>query len=81
MARRRHHKKHHGAMAHGIAKQKRVLSKSQAAKQARSGKDMGKPGPGFNSIAAKAGQKYGSAAAGKRVAGAVFQRMRRAGKL
>lgn len=30
---------------------------------------------GFKKIAAKAGAKYGSAAAGKRVAGAIFQKM------
>jgi hypothetical protein len=35
---------------------------------------------GFSKIAAKAGRKYGSAAAGKRVAGAVYQRMVRARK-
>ena len=60
---------------------KKVMSKSAAAKKARSGADMGKPGPGFAKIAAKAGKEYGSAAAGKRVAGAVFQKMRKAGKL
>ena len=32
---------------------------------------------GFAKIAAKAGKRYGSKAAGKRVAGAVFQRMAR----
>lgn len=60
---------------------KKVMSKSAAAKKARKGVDMGKPGKGFAKIAASAGAKYGSAAAGKRVAGAIFQRMRRAGKL
>jgi hypothetical protein len=35
---------------------------------------------GFSKIAAKAARKYGSAAAGKRVAGAVYQRMVRARK-
>ncbi len=30
---------------------------------------------GFKKIAAKAGKKYGSKAAGKRVAGAIFQKM------
>ena len=30
---------------------------------------------GFDKIAAKAGAKYGSATAGKRVAGAIFQKM------
>ena len=60
---------------------KKILSKSKAAKMARSGKDLGKPGKNFSKIAAKAGQKYGSTSAGKKVAGAIFQNMRRAGKL
>lgn len=30
---------------------------------------------GFKKIAAKAGKKYGSSAAGKRVAGAIYQKM------
>lgn len=63
-----------------MAKRK-VMTRSQAAKAARAGKDMGKPGPGFATIAAKAGAKYGSKAAGERVAGSVFQKMRKAGKL
>ncbi len=62
-------------------KKKKVMTKSQAAKKARAGVDMGAPGPGFAKIAASAGAKYGSAAAGKRVAGAVFQAKRRAGTL
>lgn len=60
---------------------KKVMSKSAAAKKARSGADMGKPGKNFNKIAAKAAKEYGSAAAGKRVAGAIFQKKRRAGTL
>lgn len=55
---------------------KKVMSKSVAAKQARSGKDMGKPGKGFAAIANKIG-----GAKGKRIAGAVFQKMRKQGKL
>jgi len=35
---------------------------------------------GFNKIAAKAAKKYGSAAAGRKVAGAIFQKMVRAHK-
>ena len=62
----------------GMAK---VMSKSKAAKMARKGKDMGKKGKNFAKIAAKAGSKYGSLEAGKRVAGAIFQKLRRAGKL
>lgn len=60
---------------------KKVLSKAKAAKMARSGKDMGKKGKNFDKIAAKAGKEYGSEEAGERVAGAVFQKMRKAGKL
>ena len=59
----------------------KIMSKSTAAKTARKGKDMGKPGKNFSKIAAKAGKKYGSSAAGKRVAGAIFQKMRRHGTL
>jgi hypothetical protein len=54
-----------------------VMSKSKAAKEARSGKDMGKPGKNFDKIAAKSG----GGEKGKRIAGAVFQKMRKAGKL
>ena len=35
---------------------------------------------GFNVVAKKAAAEYGSAAAGKRVAGAIFQHMRAEGK-
>ncbi len=59
----------------------KILSKSQAIKKAKKGVDMGKKGKNFAKIAAKAGAKYGSAEAGKRVAGAIFQKIRRAGKL
>ena len=64
-----------------MATKKKVMSKSQAAKKARSGADMGKPGKNFSKIAAKAGKEYGSKAAGERVAGAIFNKMRKAGKL
>jgi len=60
---------------------KKVMSKSAAAKKAKSGADMGKKGKNFKKIASKAAKEYGSAAAGKRVAGATFQKMRRKGKL
>lgn len=43
---------------------------------ARKGKDLGKPGKNFSKIAAKAGKKYGSAAAGRRVAGAILNKLR-----
>ncbi len=60
---------------------KEVLSKSKAAREARKGKDMGKKGKNFKKIEAKAGKEYGSKEAGEKVAGAIFQRMRRGGKL
>ncbi len=59
----------------------KILSKQQAVKKAKKGVDMGKKGKNFAKIAAKAGAKYGSAEAGKKVAGAIFQKMRKAGKL
>lgn len=62
-------------------KKPKVMTKSQASKKAVAGKDMGKPGKNFSKIAASAGKEYGSATAGKKVAGAIFQKMRKAGKL
>lgn len=56
------------------------MSKSQAAKEAAAGKDLGKPGKGFQQIVAKAEGKYGKASAEK-IAGAQFQKQRKAGKL
>jgi hypothetical protein len=47
-----------------------------SAKKARAGKDIGKPGKAFATIAAKAGKSYGSKAAGERVAGAVLNKLR-----
>lgn len=64
-----------------MAKKKKVMTKSQAAKKAVKGKDMGKKGKNFSKIAKSAGKKYGSAQAGKKVAGAIFQKMRKSGKL
>ncbi len=59
----------------------KILTKSQAVKQARKGKDMGKPGKNFAKIAKTAGKKYGSVETGKRVAGAIFGKLRKMGKL
>lgn len=56
---------------------KEVMSKSKAAQEAHSGKDMGKPGKNFAKIAAKSG----GGGKGDRIAGSVFQKMRKAGKL
>jgi hypothetical protein len=60
---------------------KKIMTKSAAAKKARAGKDMGAKGKNFNKIAAAAAMKYGSVAAGKKVAGAIFQAKRRKGTL
>lgn len=58
-----------------------VMSKSKAAKEAHEGKDMGKPGKNFVKIASKAGKEYDSKESGDRVAGSIFQKMRKKGKL
>lgn len=59
-------------------------ARSYSAKAAAAGKDIGKPNnstnAGFNTVAAKAAKEYGSAAAGKRVAGAVLKNLRAKGK-
>jgi hypothetical protein len=47
-----------------------------SAKSARAGKDIGKPGKNFNKIAKGAAERYGSKAAGERVAGAVLNKLR-----
>ena len=54
--------------------------KSYSAKMARAGKDIGKPGKNFARIAASAGARYGSAEAGKRVAGAILNKLRHKGR-
>ena len=59
----------------------KAMTKSAAAKAASKGTDMGKPGKNFSKIATSAGKEYGSKAAGERVAGAIFQKQRKAGKL
>ena len=47
-----------------------------SAKKGAAGKDLGKPGKNFSKIAKSAGAKYGSKAAGERVAGAVLNKLR-----
>lgn len=47
-----------------------------SAKKASEGTDIGKKGKNFRKIEEKAEKEYGSAAAGKRVAGAVLARLR-----
>lgn len=48
-----------------------------SAKKAVKGADLGKPGKNFSKIAASAGAKYGSKAAGQRVAGAILKNLRK----
>jgi hypothetical protein len=47
-----------------------------SAKKAAAGQDIGKPGKAFAKIAKGAGERYGSKAAGERVAGAVLNKLR-----
>ena len=47
-----------------------------SAKRASAGKDIGQKGKNFNKIAASAAQKYGSVAAGNRVAGSILAKLR-----
>lgn len=56
------------------------MKSNYSASSARKGKDLGKPGKNFNKIAQSASKKYGSMAAGKRVAGAILAKLRRKGK-
>lgn len=46
--------------------------KSKIAKKAREGGDIGKKGKGFDAVAAKAAERYGSKEAGERVAAAAM---------
>lgn len=55
-------------------------TRSYSAKAAAAGKDIGKRGKNFAKIEDKAAAEYGSAAAGKRVAGAVLAKLRAKGK-
>lgn len=49
---------------------------SYSAKKAAAGKDIGKKGKNFAKISANAAKKYGSKAAGQRVAGAILKKLR-----
>jgi len=53
-----------------------VAKAGYSAKAARAGKDIGKPGKNFAKIAKGAAERYGSKAAGERVAGAVLNKLR-----
>lgn len=50
---------------------------SYSAKAAAAGKDIGKPGKQFATISREAANRYGSEAAGLRVAGAVLAKLRK----
>jgi hypothetical protein len=66
-------------MSHFNAIIKSILTegkKSYSAKQAKKGKDIGKPGKNFAKIEKKAAKKYGSKEAGAKVAGAVLKKLR-----
>jgi hypothetical protein len=51
-------------------------TKSYSARAARAGKDIGKRGKNFGKIEEKAAKRYGSKAAGERVAGAALAKLR-----
>jgi hypothetical protein len=53
-----------------------ATKKSYSAKLAHAGKDIGKPGKNFGKIEEKAAKRYGSKAAGERVAGAALAKLR-----
>ena len=53
-----------------------MAKRSYSAKAARAGRDIGKPGKNFSKIASSAGKRYGSAAAGRRVAGSILEKLR-----
>jgi hypothetical protein len=53
-----------------------AIKRNYSAKSARAGEDIGDPGKNFSKVEAKAEKKYGSKAAGKRVAGAVLGKLR-----
>jgi len=53
-----------------------VAETGYSAKAGRAGKDLGKPGKNFAKIAKGAAERYGSKAAGERVAGAVLNKLR-----
>ena len=57
-------------------KEKVAKKMSYSAKRARAGKDIGKKGKNFHKIEEKAAKEYGSDEAGKRVAGAVLNKLR-----
>jgi hypothetical protein len=61
-----------------LAESMGVAEADYSAKKAAAGKDIGKPGKNFGKIAKGAAERYGSKAAGERVAGAVLNKLRHA---
>ena len=59
------------------APQEEIEEASYSAKEARAGKDIGKPGKMFAKIAKSAAKRYGSEERGKKVAGAVLAKLRK----
>jgi hypothetical protein len=59
-----------------LAESMDVAEADYSAKKAAAGKDIGKPGKAFGKIAKGAAERYGSKAAGERVAGAVLNKLR-----
>ena len=53
-----------------------MAKRSYSAKAAAAGKDIGKKGKNFSKIASSAAKRYGSKAAGQRVAGAILAKLR-----
>ena len=64
------------AVAGAMNSNDEVEEAGYSAKAARAGKDIGKPGKNFGKIAKGAAERYGSKAAGERVAGAVLNKLR-----
>ena len=62
-------------------KKTKVMTKSQAAKKARAGKDMGKPGKGFKKGVSNLMSKGMPMKRAKKIMGAQFQKMRKKGML
>jgi hypothetical protein len=59
-----------------IEESEQLDESSYSAKDARAGKDIGKPGKAFSKIAKDAGERYGSKERGEKVAGAVLKKLR-----
>lgn len=60
---------------------KKLIIKQMPKKKGDVGKHNNGKTTGFKAVEKKAAKKYGSVAAGKRVAGAVYQNMRKSGKI